>query len=50
MEDGLSKFIDTQLFILQELPETAPPGLLPRTIEVVLERDLVDSIKPGDRI
>ena len=38
------------MITLQELPETAPPGQLPHSAEVVLEDDLVDSIKPGDRV
>lgn len=47
---GLSKFIDQQTITLQELPETAPPGQLPRSVDVILEGDLKDAAKPGDRV
>lgn len=47
---GLCTFIDQQVITIQELPETAPPGQLPRSVEVILEGDLRDAAKPGDRV
>lgn len=49
-EFGLSSFKDTQLIHLQEMPERAPAGQLPRSVMVYVENDLVDVIKPGDRV
>ena len=49
-EYGFSKFKDHQIIHIQELPERTPIGELPRSIEVILEDDLVDKVKPGDRI
>ena len=49
-EYGFSKFNDYQTVLLQEPPERTPLGQLPRSVEVVLEGDLVDKVKPGDRI
>jgi len=50
MIDEKSKMIDYQRVVLQERPEELPPGQLPRPLELVLEDDLVDTVRPGDRI
>lgn len=49
-EYGLSEFRDFQVILVQEPPERTPLGQLPRSIEVVLQDDLVDKVKPGDRM
>ncbi|MHA1648792.1 MAG: hypothetical protein ACTSYB_01260 [Candidatus Helarchaeota archaeon] len=45
-----SIFIDWQKIRIQEKPEELPAGQLPRSLDAYLKEDLVDTVRPGNRI
>eukprot|EP00756_Hemistasia_phaeocysticola_P026914 Hpha_TRINITY_DN16089_c5_g2::TRINITY_DN16089_c5_g2_i3::g.119494::m.119494/K02541/MCM3; DNA replication licensing factor MCM3 len=49
-EHGMCTYEDLQMITLQEAPEGAPVGCLPRSVGVCLEKDLVGLCQPGDRV
>ncbi|KAF0991426.1 hypothetical protein HZS_4832, partial [Henneguya salminicola] len=49
-EFGHCLFKDHQRITLQEMPEKSPPGLLPHSIDILMDDDLIDHCKPGDRV
>ena len=44
-----STFVDWQKAKIQENPDEVPAGSLPRTMDVILRNDLVETVRPGDK-
>jgi DNA replication licensing factor MCM4 len=47
---NLSDFTNKQIVKVQETPENIPEGETPQTISVIVYENLVDFVKPGDRV
>ena len=45
-----SLFVDWQRIRIQENSTEIPPGNMPRTMDVIVRNDLVERVKPGDKI
>lgn len=45
-----SQFRDWQKVRIQESPDELPPGQMPRSIDIILEGDIVDISRPGDLV
>ena len=45
-----SLFRDWQKVRIQESPDELPPGQMPRSIDIILEGDIVDISRPGDLV
>ena len=45
-----SIYTDHQRISIGEMPEEVPSGQMPRQVQVILEGDLVDRVRPGDKV
>lgn len=44
-----SRFVDFQKVRVQEIQSELPRGCIPRTLEIILRAEAVESAQPGDR-
>ncbi len=45
-----TELVSWQVIRVQERPEDLPPGAMPKHVDAILTDDLVDEVKPGDRV
>ena len=50
LDQGSSVHIDWQSITIQEKPEDLPPGTSPKSLRCRVLDDLVDTVRPGDRV
>lgn len=50
LDNRRSKLIDWQYVTVQEKPEDLPPGASPKSISCRLTDDIVNAVRPGDRV
>ncbi|MEM2218701.1 MAG: minichromosome maintenance protein MCM [Candidatus Korarchaeum sp.] len=50
LDHEVSKFISWRSVRIQERPEDLPPGMMPEHIDGIMTDDIVDDVKPGDRV
>ncbi|RSN68434.1 Minichromosome maintenance protein MCM [Candidatus Korarchaeum cryptofilum] len=50
LDHEMSKFIRWRSVRIQERPEDLPPGMMPEHVDGILTDDIVDDVKPGDRV
>ena len=49
MDVNRSRFVDFQKVRVQEIQSELPRGCIPRSLEVILRAEAVESAQPGDR-
>jgi len=49
-EFGRCNYKDHQMVTIQDMPERTTAGTMPRSVDCVIDDDLVDAVKPGDRV
>ena len=45
-----TEYVDIQNMKIQELPEELPPGQIPQSYDVIVTHDMINAVRPGDRV